>query len=58
MTVIASDSWEKLGNKLPQGEQLIGRLACPDFSDRLFCGLDAGGRRHLFISLRDDDKAY
>jgi hypothetical protein len=41
----------RLEQSHPTGEKLTARLALPDVTDRLQCGVDSQGRRHLLIAL-------
>jgi hypothetical protein len=48
---IQPEVWMRLEQSRPVGEKLTARLASPGVTDRLQCGLDSQGRRHLLITL-------
>ncbi len=55
MSRISADRWQAVGQIRPTGEQVAARLAVPEVTRRLLCGIDAEGRRHFLITLEDAD---
>jgi hypothetical protein len=55
MTRLAAETWIRLGETEPRGDELTARLAIPDVSDRILAAIDASHRRHLLIVLTPDD---
>lgn len=56
MKGIDAGTWERL--TVAQGDRLVARLAMPELTDRVFCGLDSAARRHLLIPLRPGEKSF
>ena len=57
-TPLGAEAWEKLATSKPSGDNLTGRLVDPDGSSRLLCAIDAGGGRHLLITLESSDESF
>lgn len=55
MSLIAPEVWVRLEQSRPAGDNLTARQADPVASSRLQCALDAEGRRHLLIALRENE---
>lgn len=55
MSRIIAEVWARLAGERPHGETLWARRAAPDISERLVAALDAEGRRHLLILLRNGE---
>jgi len=52
---IAPDIWQRLADSPAKGDVLVARLAAPDLTDKLIAAFDADGKRHLLVTLRDED---
>lgn len=58
MNPIPADIWRQVERLRPTGDELVARVALPEVTSRLLVSIDARGRRHLLVSLRQDDDAY
>ncbi|MCG8448402.1 MAG: PD-(D/E)XK motif protein, partial [Pirellulales bacterium] len=58
MTTLLSDCWSHLEPAVPAGDKLIARVALPEVSPRLYCGIDGNGKRHLLIRLGEEENNY
>ena len=55
MSLALSDAWRRLEVGAPPGDSLFARIAIPELSQRLQCGIDAARKRHLLIQVGDID---
>lgn len=55
MNRLLNDIWSKLESARPSGENLIARTAIPELTERVKCTLDSSGKRHLLITLNNDE---
>lgn len=55
MSRIDGAVWERLSNDTASGESLLARHAAPDATHQLLAAIDAEGRRHLLVELREGE---
>lgn len=56
MSAVAPEVWTKLVASLPNGENLVARVAIPTVTEQLLAAVDADGRRHLLVPLHPNDE--
>lgn len=55
MSMIGTETWDRLGSGEVRGDTLLVRGAAPGQIDRLFIGMDAQSQRHILIKLLESD---
>jgi hypothetical protein len=58
MTGISPEVWRQIEPSRPGGDELVGRQAAPELTNRLLAAIDSRGRRHCLVALESGDAEF